>query len=394
MAISYRVKAHEPREWTDFGATESLVLDLANLIRGGDIGPSTNALMPRRFGAGGSDRLEKSLGPAMRLAQCALGCTLSAVSVVGTDRPQIVLTLPCQIQDNNQRQLMSERMIAEVASWVTETGQSLTVNERGDLPVSLRGLDDDETEQCRLLSMPLTTSTGRLGAFIVGRAASSSRFRRADLTTLEAIGEMTAATMDNLCLHKEIAEGYRGTIKALAGAIDAKDPYTCGHSRRVSDYALMAADALAMKDEARDTLEYAASLHDIGKIGVDDAILRKPQRLSPEERAAIESHPVIGAAIVRSIPFLRHTEGLILYHHERIDGKGYPHRLAGDEVPLGARIISVADAFDTMTTERPYHHPKTINEAMMELQRCSGTQFCPVALDAFAVGFAMAYRSQ
>jgi len=394
MAISYRIKAHEPRERTDFGTTESLVLDLANLIRGGDAGSSTNALIARRFEPGGTERLEESLGPAMRLAQCALGCTLSAVSVQGTDRPQIVLTLPCQTEASNQQQLVSERTVAEVASWVMETGQSLMVNDRGDLPVSFRGIEDDGTEQCRLLSAPVTASTGRLGAFIVGRPASSSRFSGADLTTLEAIVDMTAAALDNLCLHEEISEGYRGTIKALAGAIDAKDPYTCGHSRRVSDYALMAADAMAMKAEARDTLEYAASLHDIGKIGVDDAILRKPQRLRPEERASIESHPVIGAAIVRSIPFLRHTESLILYHHERIDGKGYPHRLAGEEIPLGARIISVADAFDTMTTERPYHHPKTINEAMMELQRCSGTQFCPVALDAFAVGFAMAYRSR
>ena len=390
MAIAYRSSPSATKTRDNPDVPSSVALDLNVIIRSG---PGDTKHQPRapRFQPEHMELLEKSLAPAIRLAGHTLDCTSCFVSVLSADGSVIEIS---HLEYTDAAGTQADGSPAALATWVMETEQPLVLNHPSEMPSSIAESLGGDNGHHRFMCTPLVASDECLGALVVARNGSGKAFQRDDLATLESVGEMAAATLDNLCLHECIVQGYRGTIKALAGAIDAKDPYTCGHSQRVCDYAMLAANALDMNGEARETLEYAATLHDIGKIGVDDAILRKPGRLNPRERAAIESHPVIGAAIVRSIPFLHHTENLILYHHERLDGSGYPHRLAGDSIPLGARIIAVADAFDTMTTERPYHRPMTINEAMMELQRCSGTQFCPTALDAFAVGFALNYRDR
>jgi putative nucleotidyltransferase with HDIG domain len=173
-------------------------------------------------------------------------------------------------------------------------------------------------------------------------------------------------------------------LKALAATIDAKDPYTRGHSERVTEYAQHAARATpGITERDLEHLKYGAILHDIGKIGVDERILRKPGPLTRREKAVMDGHPATGASIVEGVAFLKEALPIIRHHHEHYDGQGYPAGLRGDEIPLGARILAVADSYDAMTTLRPYRPPMSQEQALQELRRCSGTQFDPATTAAF-----------
>ncbi len=170
---------------------------------------------------------------------------------------------------------------------------------------------------------------------------------------------------------------YTSTIKALAAAVEAKDPYTAGHSDRVTRYAEKIARQIGLTEEEVCRISYAAILHDIGKIGISSSILHKPGRLTPEEYQEICEHPAIGAHILSSIELLGDIIPMVYHHHEWYNGKGYPQGLAGEEIPLGARIIAVADAFDAMTSNRPYRTGLSFEQAVAEIQRQSGIQFDP-----------------
>jgi len=152
------------------------------------------------------------------------------------------------------------------------------------------------------------------------------------------------------------------------------------------EYSLLIGSSLLLSPDEMETLEYASVLHDIGKIVVDSRILNKPDNLSSPEWNIIREHPAIGANLLKKIPFLEKASDLVLYHHERYDGKGYPEKLKGEEIPLGARIIAVADAFDTMTTDRSYRSALDTEMAISELKKCAGAQFCPAVVDAFVSG--------
>ncbi|GAW92656.1 HDIG domain-containing protein [Calderihabitans maritimus] len=183
----------------------------------------------------------------------------------------------------------------------------------------------------------------------------------------------------NLALEKT----YLGTIKALVSAVDAKDHYTKGHSVRVAQISLLLAESLLVDDKTRFEIQQAALLHDVGKIGIDDVILKKPGRLSPEEWEIMKKHPVIGATILEEAETLsKDLINMIRSHHERFDGNGYPDGLMKDQIPLGARIIAVADAYDAMRSERPYRMAKTPEEILSEFEDASGTQFDPMVVEA------------
>ena len=175
---------------------------------------------------------------------------------------------------------------------------------------------------------------------------------------------------------------YLGAVRALAAALDARDPYTAGHSERVSRFAVAIGEELKLDAEQLETLRLGALLHDIGKIGVPDEILRKPGVLSAAEYESIKTHPVAGARILRSIPFLAPHIPIVELHHERPDGLGYPYGLHADEIPLAARIVHVADAFDAMTSARAYRSGRIPVEAIAELRKCSGTDFDRQSVEA------------
>jgi putative nucleotidyltransferase with HDIG domain len=175
---------------------------------------------------------------------------------------------------------------------------------------------------------------------------------------------------------------YLGAIRALAAALDARDPYTAGHSERVSTLAVEMGRVFVLSDDELDVLRLGALLHDIGKIGVPDEILGKPGALTPTEFEMIRAHPVIGARILRSIPFLAAHLPIVELHHERPDGSGYPYGLTGEAIPLAARIVHVADAYDAMTSARAYRPGRLPHEAIAELRRGAGHDFDALSVQA------------
>jgi putative nucleotidyltransferase with HDIG domain len=175
---------------------------------------------------------------------------------------------------------------------------------------------------------------------------------------------------------------YLGAIRALATALDARDPYTAGHSERVSAYSVLIGREMNLSDSDLDILRLGALLHDIGKIGLSDAVLRKASGLTTDEYEQIKRHPALGARILRQVPFLAPHLPIVELHHERPDGRGYPFGLRGDDIPLAARIVHVADAYDAMTSARAYRPARGRSEAVSELQRHMGTQFDQVSVEA------------
>ena len=183
-------------------------------------------------------------------------------------------------------------------------------------------------------------------------------------------------------LYTKMRKIYLETMRALAAAIDAKDPYTKGHSERVTEMAIALAQELNLPEQQIEDLEYAALLHDIGKIGIDERILGKNGGLTSEEWEKIREHTLIGAKIIEPVKFLKNSYQAIYYHHERYDGSGYPAGKKGEEIPLFARIIAVADAYDAMKSDRPYRKKLSKDEIIQELREQAGGQFDPEVAQA------------
>ena len=181
----------------------------------------------------------------------------------------------------------------------------------------------------------------------------------------------------------ETERTYDATLQALSNALDVRDSETEGHSRRVVEYMELIIAELAVAPDHLSTLRRGALLHDIGKIGVPDNVLRKPAALSDAEWVVMKRHPEHGARIISQIPFLEDVSRIVRHHHERWDGRGYPDGIAGEAIPLGARIFAVADSFDAMTSDRPYRRAMSVDEARTEVARCRTTQFDPNVADAF-----------
>ncbi len=186
-------------------------------------------------------------------------------------------------------------------------------------------------------------------------------------------------------VHEELRETYDATLEALVGALDARDQETKGHSIRVAQYMVTIAEALGVKrgSEEWTNMQRGALLHDVGKIGVSDNILLKPGKLTPAEWTDMRRHPEIGFNILREVSFLRGAAEIVLAHHERWDGGGYPKGLREGEIPLGSRIFTVVDTFDSMTSDRPYRRALSAKAALDEVLRCGGTQFDPLVVEAF-----------
>jgi len=188
----------------------------------------------------------------------------------------------------------------------------------------------------------------------------------------------------------DLRETNVATLMALADAIEARDPYTRQHAMGAAEIAARVARRLGLPENQVETIRLAAILHDIGKIAVPDRILHKEGPLTPEERKLVQSHPEVGAHLIASIPFLRDVAIVIRHHHERYDGAGYPSHLPGEAIPLGARIVALVDAYSAMTTDRPYRRAMSHADAIREIQRHAGTQFCPAVAAAFIAEFPIA----
>jgi putative nucleotidyltransferase with HDIG domain len=235
----------------------------------------------------------------------------------------------------------------------------------------------------RTLTQPIDQLSRSLSAMTTGdrrREAVAVSGTSHELDQLTATFNTLLASLTQA--EDEAEATYLGAVRALAAALDARDPYTAGHSERVSSLAVAIGEEMKLDAESKETLRLGALLHDIGKIGVPDEILRKSAPLTAAEFETIKTHPTAGARILRSIPFLAPHIPIVELHHERPDGLGYPYGLRGDEIPLAARIVHVADAFDAMTSARAYRSGRLPVEAIAELRRCVGTDFDGPSVDA------------
>lgn len=208
-------------------------------------------------------------------------------------------------------------------------------------------------------------------------------FTKDDCNLLLCFANHVAILIDNVRSHKEVFESYIDTIKSLVSTIEARDSYTRGHSEKVTKFALDIANAMGMSDENKIILTYSGRLHDIGKIGIADSILNKPGPLTVIERAEMQLHPLKAVQMLSSLKFLGSGIPAIRHHHERYDGRGYPDGLKGKDIPLLARILSCADSFDAMTSDRAYRPRKDIKEALLDIKANREKQFDPEVADIF-----------
>jgi len=265
---------------------------------------------------------------------------------------------------------------------------------RSKRPVRVQGLHvagsflhAEGEEEGPQLAVPLLIKGEVLGILHASGKITGGDFDRQDLLFLSELTKRASLGLENQYLYESLFEVLMSTLRSLVSTIEAKDPYTKEHSQQVTEFSILLARQMECPPDQVDTLRLAAQLHDLGKVGVRDSILLKPSRLTEEEFHQIRMHPVIGERILNPLGFLAEEKKLIRHHHERWDGKGYPDGLRGEEIPFLARILTVADAFDAMISDRPYRRGMGFEEAYREIVRCSGTQFDPRVVEAFREAF-------
>ena len=231
------------------------------------------------------------------------------------------------------------------------------------------------------IGVPLKMKGQVIGGILLEK--EESHFTEDELEILSTLANQAMIAIENAWLYDSVKSNYFGTIQALVNALEANDKYTRGHSERVKTLSVQLGRHMGLNNKEIETLEHAAILHDIGKIGVDTNILNKAGRLTSAEFSMVKAHPLIGDEILGPLGTLEGVRTTILQHHERYDGTGYPYGVAGEEISLKARILSVVDTFDAMMTDRPYRKALTVSEAKGELYRGSGNQFDPLVVSAF-----------
>ncbi len=234
-----------------------------------------------------------------------------------------------------------------------------------------------------VICAPLTDKENVIGTITVANPVDGSGFGLSDLELLTTIAAQASVAIRNASLYEEQKSTYLNTVHALVSAIEASDAYTRGHSERVTRYSVALAKRMGMEGEPLKQLEQAAVLHDIGKIGIDVALLHKKGKLTPADIDVLKLHPSIGVRILEPIHFLGTVRNIIEQHHERYDGNGYPNGISGDEWRLEGRILAVCDTYDAMTSDRPYRKALSHEIAIQEIHDHSGTQFAPEVATAF-----------
>jgi putative nucleotidyltransferase with HDIG domain len=233
------------------------------------------------------------------------------------------------------------------------------------------------------ICVPLFGRTGAIGALYADRVGFGKEFTPENAEYAAAFAAHAAAALETAQLYEDRERHFRATLEAFAKAIDARDRYTAGHSERVTKYTLALARARGLPAGELETIRRGGMLHDIGKVGVPDAILLKPGPLVPAERELMEAHVTIGYRMLEALPFLEESLPCVRNHHERWDGKGYPDKLAGTAIPAYARLMGVADTYDAITSARPYRDALPSAEAARRLRADSGAQFDPEAIETF-----------
>ncbi len=370
----------------DFNFLEVVVAEAAIAMRNAHLFDEKNQRV-RELTA--LNALAFALGSSIELDAVLDGALEQLVAVTGADTGSILLlddageVLTIAASRGIERSIVSSTRIPVgegIAGWVAACNEPLTLPGAADSLIGGELLRDDVASA---ICAPVMSKDAVIGVLSVNRNAPSEAFTAENLHVVTSIAGQLGMAIENARLYGDLEQTFLGTISALAAAVDAKDPYTAGHSNEVTTLAVSLAEALGLDAAEVQTVRIAATLHDIGKIGIDGAILLKPGRLTDAEREHINRHPAIGADILAPLDFLRETVPLVLFHHERYSGGGYPSGISGEAIPFGARIIAVADAFNAMVSDRPYRDGLTLEAAVLELRTNSGTQFDPVVTKAF-----------
>jgi len=233
-----------------------------------------------------------------------------------------------------------------------------------------------------LMCAPLKAKDEVIGVIKLG-SDQPFTYTAEDLKIFTTLALLTASAIENAGLYEQLNDAFYKTVYTLAETIEKRDPYTGNHTKRVMEYSLAIGKTMGLSAENLTRLKLGAVLHDIGKIGIRDSVLLKESSLTDEEFEQIKKHPVYGKEIIGNIPQLNSAISGVMHHHEKVNGKGYPDGLKGDEIDITARIIAVADSFDAMTTNRPYRGGLSLDVAFDELRKYSGSQFDPAVVDAF-----------
>jgi len=274
---------------------------------------------------------------------------------------------------------------------VSQTIMQTAVREKSSI-ISSDALVDERFVQSRsivdlavrsAMCAPLINRETVLGIVYVDSTNQANLFSREDLALFSALALKAGTAVDNSRLYDDLRSLFYNTVETLVRTIQAKDPYTSGHSTRVSRYSLLIADKLGLSTKEKHQLYLAAMLHDIGKIGVPDELLNRPGRLTEDEMDKVRNHVQLGASMIEMLGEMHPIVPLIRHHHEGYDGTGYPDGLKGEEIPLISRIVAVADMYDAMTSDRSYRKRRTQEYAISEIERTRGTKLDPRVSDAF-----------
>ena len=262
--------------------------------------------------------------------------------------------------------------------------RSILIKDAQNDPRRARSVDEKTGYTTRsLITVPLVLKDKAIGAIQAVNKRGGKYFTQDDLDLFRSIADSAALAVNNAQLVTDLHNSYDMTLEALSAALDLRDRETEGHSRRVVEYTARLAEQVGLGREAIKEIRRGALIHDIGKIGVPDAVLNKPASLTGEERRVIERHPRVGYFILTGIPYLVEETKIVVFHHEKWDGTGYPFGLRGDHIPLGARLFAIVDAFDALTSDRPYRKGQSYEIARTVIERESGKQFDPQAVAAF-----------
>ena len=270
----------------------------------------------------------------------------------------------------------------QLAEWVMNNKRPFLLGApfSADAPFSRTSFSDQLSS---ILCVPIVLKGESMGVLSLSYIACKSRFSDSDMELISVLCGQAAIAVENARLHERTEQQYFSMISTLASAIEARDRYTADHAARLARCAVLIGEEMGVESGYLHTIATAGLLHDIGKIGIPDHILLKQGKLTEEEYDVIKTHPDIGVNILNKMADMESVKLLVKYHHEQFSGGGYPSGLAGDDIPLGARIIALADAFEAMTSARPYRQPMSLECALKEIKEGAGTQFDPDVVNAF-----------
>lgn len=324
-------------------------------------------------------KIESTLELTIETLTNALNARSGAIMLPEKDKLQIMVSYGIDLKQQRHIEIQQGE---GVIGWVAKEKKPQNVSRkqhdpRFDIEVK-RGLAHSS-----IICAPLVYQDKILGTISVQDKEKDREFTEDDLILLENLATQIAIAIENNRLNENIEKTYIETISALALAVEAKDPYNRGHSKRVNEYVTKLGREFSLDRETMRTLQDAALLHDIGKIGIKDEILLKPSSLTAEEKRQIQRHAIIGENILKPIHSLAKVAYLVRHHQEQVNGKGYPDGLTGEEMSLPLKILIVSDAYDAMTSDRPYRKAMTKQEAKKELEKYSGIYFAPKVAEIF-----------